>query len=41
MGYFGLFLLPIPKFIKGLGPSLNIVQIAYYEEMNQIARKIT
>ena len=34
-------LLPVPKFIKGLNPSLHIVQTASYEEMNPIARKIT
>ena len=31
----------VPKFMKGLGPSLHIVQIASYEEMNSITRKIT
>ena len=34
-------LLPVLKFIKGLGPSLHIVQIASYEKMNSITRKIT
>ena len=31
--------LPVPKFIKG--PSLHIVQIALYDEMHLITRKIT
>ena len=33
--------LPVPKFMKGLSPSLHVVQIASYEEMNTIIRKIT
>ena len=33
--------LPVPKFIKGLGPNLHIVQIASYEEMHPITRNIT
>ena len=33
--------LPVPKFIKGLGPNLHVVQIASYEEMHPITRKIT
>ena len=32
---------PLPKFMKGLGPSLHIVQIASNEEMNAISIKIT
>ena len=31
--------LPVPKLIKGLGPSLHIVQIERYNEMSAIARK--
>ena len=33
--------LPVPKLIKGVGPSLHIVRIAPYEQTNPIARKIT
>ena len=36
-----IFLLPILKFIKGLGSSLHIVQIMSCQEMNHVTRKIT
>lgn len=32
---------PVPKFTKGLGSSLHIAQIEWYQEMNPIAKKIT